>query len=225
MLLLSVFTFLSPSVEAASTSELKDQCNRLAKQVNNIKDKKKKKELQKVVEANCKGYGSGTAKKLDRVSAALKKAGGTTTAAAKKKYNEECKTAAAKKKPKCTELAKAAGITASKPSPAGTAINKCGDVDTAFNYGCSGVDSGKSDNSNPIFQVLFFIVNIVALGVGMAAVGGVIYGAILYTSAGDNGEQTKKGINVVVNAVLGVVLFAFMYAILNFLVPGGLFTG
>lgn len=145
--------------------------------------------------------------------------------AAKKKYKNQCKTAAAKKKAKCKKLATVAGIKTPKPSPAGTAINKCGDVDTAFNYGCSGADSGSSGNNNPIFQVLFFIVNIVALGVGMAAIGGVIYGAILYTSAGDNGEQTKKGINIVVNAVLGVVLFAFMYAILNFLVPGGLFAG
>lgn len=109
-------------------------------------------------------------------------------------------------------------------SPVAQADNKCGGVKTAFNYNCGSADSKKGGQQNPIFQVIFFVMNILALGVGITAVGGVVYGAILYTSASDNAEQTKKGINVVVNAVLGVVLFAFMYALLNFLVPGGLFN-
>ncbi len=224
MFALSIAAF-SSGAEAVTVSELKDQCNRLAQQVNNTKDKKKKKKYQAVVKANCNNIKkSNVNAKAKKVAAALKDAGGTTTAAAKKKYKKECK-GKKKSSKKCKALATKAGITAGKkPSPAGTAINKCGDVDTAFNYGCDGADSGTASEKNPIFQVLFFIVNVVALGVGMAAIGGVIYGAILYTSAGDNGEQTKKGITVVVNAVLGVVLFAFMYAILNFLVPGGLFT-
>ncbi len=158
--------------------------------------------------------------KLAKVKAGIKE---YEKAKAANQYKAECKTKAQRETKKCKNLATAAGI-GKKESPAGTAINKCGNVDTAFNYGCAGADSGSSGNKNPIFQVLFFIVNLVAIGVGIVAVGGVIYGAILYTSAGDNGEQTKKGINIIVNAVLGVILFAFMYAILNFLVPGGLFS-
>lgn len=187
------------------------------------------KKLKQVYKKYCQDSKKATKKAISALAAnekaldgAIKKAKTT----AKKKYKAECKTAAAKKKAKCKSLAAAAGITASSGTggSAGSTIKKCGEVATAFNYGCDGADSKSGGNDNPIFQVLFFIVNIVALGVGMVAVGGVIYGAILYTSAGDNGEQTKKGIHIIVNAVLGVTLFAFMYAILNFLVPGGLFT-
>ena len=203
---------------------LKEQCDSLNDSLQKVNNKKTKAALKKTHKSLCSKPkdGADAKAKLNKVKQQVNNA----KKELKKTYEKECDTAAKKKTPKCKNLAKAVASTtpAKKPDPAGTAINKCGSVDTAFSYGCDGADSGSGGNTNPIFQVLFFIVNILAIGVGMAAIGGVIYGAILYTSAGDNGEQTKKGINAVVNAVLGVILFAFMYAILNFLVPGGLFS-
>lgn len=102
-------------------------------------------------------------------------------------------------------------------------VNKCGDVATFFKFNCGDTDSSSAENS-PIFKVLLFIVNILTTLVGLAAVGGIIAGGIIYSSARDNAEQTKKGITYVVNAVLAILLFAFMFAILNFIIPGGLFT-
>lgn len=110
------------------------------------------------------------------------------------------------------------GISDAEPDGGGgggsSATEKCGDVDTAIDYGCSG-------SGNPIFGVLLAIINFLAVGVGIAVVGGIIYGAIRYASANGNSAQTQQAIKIIVNAVLGLVLFGFMYALLNYLVPGG----
>jgi len=48
-----------------------------------------------------------------------------------------------------------------------------------------------------------------------------VYGSILYTSAGGNPEQVKKARTIFTNVVIGVVAFAGMWALLNFIIPGG----
>lgn len=64
---------------------------------------------------------------------------------------------------------------------------------------------------------------IMSAGIGVVAVGGIVWGAILYTSAGSS-DRAKKGIEVIRNVVLGLLLYIFMLAIINFLIPGGLIT-
>ena len=58
---------------------------------------------------------------------------------------------------------------------------------------------------------------------GIAAVGGITYGAILYTSAGDSSEQTKKAMEIIRNVVIGLVAYGIMYLVLNYIIPGGIF--
>lgn len=79
-------------------------------------------------------------------------------------------------------------------------------------------------NANPIFIYFKLIMLILSAGVGIAVVGGIVWGGIIYTTAQGNASQTQKGISVIVNAVIGLFLFLFMFAIINFLVPGGLFS-
>jgi hypothetical protein len=81
----------------------------------------------------------------------------------------------------------------------------------------------STTGGNSIWGILTLIVNFLAAGVGLAVVAGIIYGAILYSSAGGSAEQAKKGITYIRNAVIAALLFVFMYAIINFIVPGGLF--
>ena len=82
--------------------------------------------------------------------------------------------------------------------------------------------SGK-DGKGIIWQLLEIAVNFLAAGVGIAVVAGIVFGAITYATAADNAEQAKKGIKFVTNSVVALLLFVFMYAIINFLIPGGLF--
>lgn len=92
-------------------------------------------------------------------------------------------------------------------------------------YGlCKDGSKPVSDTTqNGVWGLLLVVINILTAGVGIAAVGGIVYGAVLYTSAGGNADQTKKAIEFIRNVIIGVVAYALMFAFLNFIVPGGLF--
>jgi hypothetical protein len=82
--------------------------------------------------------------------------------------------------------------------------------------------SGKVEN-NGVFGILLLAINILTAGVGVAAIGGIVYGSILYTSAGGSPEQVKKAVGIITNVVIGVIAYALMFSLLNFIIPGGLF--
>jgi len=75
---------------------------------------------------------------------------------------------------------------------------------------------------NPIFFYLRNILIFMAGGIGLAVVGGIVWGAYMYITARGNASQTQQGQNIIINAVVGLLLFIFMYAILQFLIPGGI---
>lgn len=99
-----------------------------------------------------------------------------------------------------------------------TAIISCGDNDQDNN------GDGKVDEEDSgLWSLLLIAINILTAGVGVVALGGIVYGAVLYTSAGGKPEQVKKATTVFTNVVIGIICFAGMWAFLNFIVPGGVF--
>jgi hypothetical protein len=101
--------------------------------------------------------------------------------------------------------------------------NGC-ETDTAI-IKCDNVDTTKDGIENTgAWSLLLTAINILTAGVGVVALGGIVYGAILYISAGGAAEQVKKAMGIFTNVVIGVIAFAGMFALLNFLVPGGLFN-
>lgn len=105
-----------------------------------------------------------------------------------------------------------------------SAQTSCGGVDTSI-IKCdqAGGDDAQIRDTG-LWGVLIIAVNVLIAGVGVLALAGIVYGAILYTSAGGNAEQTKKAIGVFTNVVIGVLTFAGMWVLLNFLIPGGAFN-
>lgn len=93
-----------------------------------------------------------------------------------------------------------------------TAIIKC-DIPS----GAEGVEA------TGLWSILILVINILTAGVGVVALGGIVYGSVLYTSAGGNQEQVKKAMGIFTNVVIGIIAFAGMWALLNFLIPGGVF--
>ncbi len=93
---------------------------------------------------------------------------------------------------------------------------ECG-VNTFFDWGCD--NSGKEQ----ITPVLITILNWLAVGVTLAVIGGIIYGAIMYTTSGGNSQQSQKAMGIIRNAFIALVMYFAMWALLNWLVPGGLF--
>jgi hypothetical protein len=102
--------------------------------------------------------------------------------------------------------------------------NECGGVETSIITCPQTNPSGGGVKDNAIWGVLLIALNILTAGVGIAAVGGIVYASILYTSAGDSTEQTKKAIEMIRNIVIGLVAYGLMYLVLNFLIPGGVFA-
>lgn len=102
--------------------------------------------------------------------------------------------------------------------------NCCGGVTTSI-VGCP--QPGGEDSSvegSGIWGILLLAINILTGLIAVAAVGGVVYGAILYTSAGGSQEQVKKAMGIITNVVIGVITYALMYSVSNFLIPGGIFS-
>ncbi len=109
------------------------------------------------------------------------------------------------------------------PNNALAADTSCG-TPTAI-LSCKDVKPGSTKiEQTAVWSLLLQVLDILTAGVGVAAVGGVVYGAVLYTSAGGNAEQVKKAREVIRNVVIGILTYALMYAALNFIIPGGVFS-
>lgn len=96
----------------------------------------------------------------------------------------------------------------------------CGGAETSI-IGCEDNKNDGTVQGTGIWSLLLMAINILTAGVGIAALGGIVYGAVLYTSAGGNPEQVKKAKNMFVNVAIGVIAFGSMFFLLNFLIPGG----
>lgn len=102
------------------------------------------------------------------------------------------------------------------------AQEECGGVPTAI-ISCD-QPGGEGVENTGLWGVLILAINILTGLVAVAALGGIVYGSILYTSAGGNAEQTKKAMGIITNVVIGIIAYGLMYVGLNFLVPGGVFN-
>jgi hypothetical protein len=55
------------------------------------------------------------------------------------------------------------------------------------------------------------------------AVISIILAAIQYSSAGDNPGTVSKAKDRIFQTVIGIVAYFFLFALINFIIPGGLF--
>jgi len=89
---------------------------------------------------------------------------------------------------------------------------------------CPGTN--RSANSTTCFLDKYInpTIQLLSAAVGLVAVVAIVIGAIEFiTSAGDP-QRAASGRNHITNALLGLFAFAFLYAFLQFLIPGGLFN-
>jgi hypothetical protein len=85
-------------------------------------------------------------------------------------------------------------------------------------------NSSSNIENQCIYKLAVAIVNILAAGVGIAVIGGIIYGSILYASSGGAPDRSKQGITIITNALIGLLAYFLMWSLINWLVPGGLFN-
>lgn len=99
-------------------------------------------------------------------------------------------------------------------------------VKVSFNFGCRGPQycEGKLDcNLNPITDIMFAIFRFLSAGVGLIVIGSIIVAGIQYSASRGNPQATEASIKRITNAIIGLLIYIFMFAILNSLVPGGMF--
>ena len=96
-------------------------------------------------------------------------------------------------------------------------------IDTSI-IGCSPKAGANGVEGTAVWSLLLIIINILTAGVGIVAVGGIIYGSVMYATSGGNPENVKKARGIITNVVIGIIAYAFMYTLLNFITPGGLFN-
>lgn len=70
-----------------------------------------------------------------------------------------------------------------------------------------------------IMQVLKTVVGWAAAGVIPAVTVGIIVGAIMYGTSGNNPGQAKQGIAIIRNAIIALLLWGVSAGLLQFLVP------
>jgi hypothetical protein len=106
-------------------------------------------------------------------------------------------------------------------------------LSTSSAYACTDVTLGSPIDSSTsvkcsggglIFNYLVIIIQFLSGAIGLVIVLMIVIGGVQYiTSAGDPGA-VKAAKQRIVNAITGLVLFLLMFAILNFLIPGGILT-
>lgn len=99
---------------------------------------------------------------------------------------------------------------------------KCGAVRTSY-LGCSADESPDNIEESTVWSLLTIILNVAIATIGIAAVAGIVYGALMYTSAQDNASQTQKAKDIIRNVIIGLVLFVCFWAIMQAIIPGGVF--
>lgn len=100
----------------------------------------------------------------------------------------------------------------------------------AFNYlpnDCVSEErGGPVDSSNcGILRYLVIFINVLSALAGIAIVGSIIYGGIQYSMAGSDPQKVSEAKGRIRNAIIALMFFLFMYALLNYLVPGGVLRG
>lgn len=83
------------------------------------------------------------------------------------------------------------------------------------------VDTDGGSGKEAIMHILKLVVSILIYGLGVAAVLGVVICGILYMTARDNETQVTMAKKRLFDVVIGLIAWAVMFAVLNWLLPGG----
>lgn len=111
------------------------------------------------------------------------------------------------------------GVVVAASSPA-FAVD-CGGVQTSV------VSCGNTNDTtgSPVVSILVVVIQILTAAIGAVAIGALVYAGILYSSASGDSSRINKAKEIIRNTLIGLAAFALMGLALNYLIPGGLFTG
>lgn len=79
------------------------------------------------------------------------------------------------------------------------------------------------DPNNPIVKDINLVVNFLSIGVGVVVIAMIIIGGIQYSIAGDNPQAVSAAKQRIINALIALVAYLFIFSFLQWLIPGGVF--
>jgi hypothetical protein len=112
-------------------------------------------------------------------------------------------------------LAQPAPTNTVPPATQNTNSGKCGNTKTQL-IACDGKTGIET-----IGNLIKLVVSVMTVLIGITATGGLAYAAILYASAQDDQSKVASAITIIRNIVIGILLYGFTIAIINWLIPGG----
>lgn len=75
----------------------------------------------------------------------------------------------------------------------------------------------------PIPETVVTIINFMSFGVGIVVVGLIVVAGIQYITSGGVPQKIEAARHRITNAIIALVLYVFMFAIIQWLIPGGVF--
>jgi len=95
-------------------------------------------------------------------------------------------------------------------------------------FGC---DTGNQDKSNqdnciiynPLLQWIRFFINVISSIIIVGAIVMVTLAGLEYSASGDNSQTVQNAKKRITNVLLGLVSYFFLYAFLQWVIPGGVF--
>ena len=76
------------------------------------------------------------------------------------------------------------------------------------------------DNKDAPIKIMNLVLYVITAGVGVLGLAGVIFAGVQYATAGDNEAQVTAAKERIRNIVIGLFLWAAMFAMVNWLVIG-----
>ena len=96
------------------------------------------------------------------------------------------------------------------------------DPGTQLNSDCQGSTAADGVACSKIFTGFIDpLIKFLAIGVGVIVVIMVIVGGVQYATSAGNPQAAANARKRILNAILAFVVFIFLYALLNWIVPGG----
>ncbi|MCL1839680.1 pilin [Candidatus Saccharibacteria bacterium] len=85
---------------------------------------------------------------------------------------------------------------------------------------CVGILPSDWCGENGVWRILELILNIMTMGIGILALVGIVISGIQWMTARDKEEQIVKAKSRIFNIVIGLIVWALIWLILNWLIPG-----
>lgn len=111
-------------------------------------------------------------------------------------------------------------VISSSRTPGNPDVNYCGDKDK--NAVVTGMDFGCKHKGNAVLDLTFAIIRFLTLGVGVVVIGSMVFAGIQYTASKGDPNATGQALKRIASSAGALILFMFIYAILNWVVPNTL---